>query len=155
MSITPARPRRALFARVAAGIALSGGLVAGMTVPAQAAVPRTGDAVVQLAESLVGTPYRAGGATPAGFDCSGFTQYVLGEAGVAMPRTADGQLKASHHIAKADARPGDLVFFTSGGRAYHAAVYAGNGRIYDSPKPGKAVSQRAIWSSAVVYARVL
>jgi len=148
-----ARRRPALLARVAAGALLSAGLVAGAAVPAQAA---TGAAVVDVADDYLGTPYRYGGTTPAGFDCSGYTQYVLGRLGVPLPRTADAQLQASRRISAGEARPGDLVFFTSGsGRAYHVAIYAGDGRIFDSPRAGRSVSQRAIWTSAVVYGRVL
>ena len=154
MSNAPAtRPRRALLARAAAGALLSAGLLASAALPAQAA---TGAAVVDVADDYLGTPYRYGGTTPAGFDCSGYTQYVLGRVGVSLPRTANAQLQASRRISAGEARPGDLVFFTSGsGRAYHVGVYAGNGRIFDSPRAGRSVSQRAIWTSAVVYGRVI
>ena len=147
------RPRRALLARAAAGALLSAGLLASTAVPAQAA---TGADVVGVADDYLGTPYRYGGTTPAGFDCSGYTQYVLGRVGVSLPRTANAQLQASRRVSAGEARPGDLVFFTSGsGRAYHVAIYAGNGRIFDAPRAGKSVSQRAIWTSAVVYGRVV
>ena len=154
MSNAPAtRPRRALLARAAAGALLSAGLLASAALPAQAA---TGAAVVDVADDYLGTPYRYGGTTPAGFDCSGYTQYVLGRVGVSLPRTANAQLQASRRISAGEARPGDLVFFTSSsGRAYHVGVYAGNGRIFDSPRAGRSVSQRAIWTSAVVYGRVI
>jgi len=149
----PTTRTRRVLARAAAGVLLSGGLLAGTVVPAQAAPP--GAAVLDVADDYLGTPYRYGGTTPAGFDCSGYTQFVLGRLGVPLPRTADAQLRASHRISAAQAAPGDLVFFTSGsGRAYHVAIYAGNGRILDSPRAGRVVSERNIWTSAVVYGRV-
>ena len=153
MTHAPTTRTRRTLARAAAGVLLSGGLLAGTVVPAQAAP--SGAAVVDVADDYLGTPYRYGGATPAGFDCSGYTQYVFARLGVALPRTADAQLQATRRVPAAQAVPGDLVFFTGGsGRAYHVAIYVGNGRILDAPRAGRTVSERTIWTSAVVYGRV-
>jgi cell wall-associated NlpC family hydrolase len=117
-------------------------------------VSARGASVLSVASRYVGTPYRYGGTTPRGFDCSGFTQYVYRQLGKSLPRTANQQMLATHHIARSQARAGDLVFFVSGQHAYHVAIYAGNGMIYDSPHTGASVSKRAIWDAAVVYGRV-
>jgi cell wall-associated NlpC family hydrolase len=110
--------------------------------------------VLALAARYVGVPYRFGGTRPSGFDCSGYVKYVFALAGVTVPRTADDQLRAATPIRRSHARPGDLVFFVAGGRAYHNGIYAGDGMIYDAPSSGRSVSKRPIWSATVVYARV-
>jgi cell wall-associated NlpC family hydrolase len=113
-----------------------------------------GASVLSIAARYVGTPYRYGGTTPRGFDCSGYTRYVFGKVGISLPRTANQQMNATTRIKRASARPGDLVFFVSSGRAYHVGIYAGNGMLYDSPRSGKSVSKRKIWDAAVVFGRV-
>jgi cell wall-associated NlpC family hydrolase len=57
-------------------------------------------------------------------------------------------------VSRAAAKPGDLVFFVSGGRAYHVGIYAGGGKLYDSPRSGKTLQKRKIWDAAVVFGRV-
>ena len=113
-----------------------------------------GSAVLRIAARYVGVPYVYGGTTPRGFDCSGFTRYVYAQVGRSLPRTADQQMRATHRISRSQARPGDLVAFVRGGRAYHIGIYAGNNMMYDSPRSGKRISRRAIWTSAVVFSRV-
>jgi cell wall-associated NlpC family hydrolase len=113
-----------------------------------------GSSVLSVAARYVGTPYRYGGTTPAGFDCSGFTRYVYKQLGHSLPRTAHQQLGATKRVSRSSARPGDLVFFVSSGRAYHVGIYAGGNKMYDAPRAGKTLSKRAIWSSAVVFGRV-
>jgi cell wall-associated NlpC family hydrolase len=121
--------------------------------PAPAASTR-GSSVLAIAARYVGIPYRYGGTTPRGFDCSGFTGYVYRQLGVKLPRTANQQLGATKRISRSAARPGDLVFMTSGGRAYHVGIYAGKNMMYDSPRSGKTLQKRKIWTSAVVFGRV-
>ncbi|GAA4988267.1 C40 family peptidase [Kineococcus glutinatus] len=114
-----------------------------------------GQQVLDTAAQYVGVPYVYGGTTPAGFDCSGYTQYVFRQIGVQLPRTSGEQARASRPVSAGEAQPGDLVFFSSGGRVYHVGIYAGGNEMYDAPRAGKPVSKRAIWSSAVSYGRVL
>ena len=94
--------------------------------------------------------YPYGGTSPStGFDCSGFTQYVFRQVGISLPRTAEEQRQPP---PRSRARsPGDLVFF--GSPAYHVGIYAGNGKMWDSPRTGEAVALRDIWTSAVTYGR--
>jgi cell wall-associated NlpC family hydrolase len=85
--------------------------------------PAAGDAAVGAAESLLGAPYRSGGADPDGFDCSGFVQYVFARAGVILPRSVREQWQAGTAVDRADVRRGDLVFFAIGGReASHVGI---------------------------------
>ena len=106
--------------------------------------------VLGIAASLTGIYYVYGGTTPAGFDCSGFTQYVFKQLGISLPRTAEQQRQATTPVS--NPQPGDLVFF--GKPAWHNGIYAGNGMMYDSPRTGLKTALRAIWSSDVTYGRV-
>lgn len=99
-----------------------------------------GGAVIANARENLGIPYVWGGGSRAGFDCSGFTQYVLRAAGKTIPRTAEAQRRAASRVN--GPRPGDLVFF--GAPAHHVGIYAGD---------GKATQKAAIWSSNATYGR--
>ena len=108
-----------------------------------------GAAVMAIAARYAGTPYRYGGTTPAGFDCSGYTSYVMRQLGISLPRTSGAQRAATARISRSEAVPGDLVFMPG-----HMGIYAGDGMMWDSPRTGKAVSRRAIYSSSATYGRV-
>ena len=80
--------------------------------------------------SQLGAPYRWGGTSPAGFDCSGFVQWAFARIGVALPRTSFAQFRAGRAVSAA--APGDLVFFqTYAPGASHVGVYLGQGRFID------------------------
>jgi Cell wall-associated hydrolases (invasion-associated proteins) len=91
--------------------------------------------VLGIAASLAGIYYVYGGTTTAGFDCSGYTQYVFGKMGISLPRTAEAQRQATTPVS--NPQPGDLVFF--GSPAHHVGIYAGNGKMWDSPETGSSV----------------
>ena len=94
--------------------------------------------VIANAKSLIGTPYRYGGNTPAtGFDCSGFVSYVYRQQGIKLPRSSAAQF--AYLPAVANPMPGDLVYFRRGGRINHAAIYLGNGNMIHSPQSGSRV----------------
>lgn len=67
--------------------------------------------VVEIARSLLATPYRYAGQDPSGFDCSGLTSYIFGQVGVRLPRTAQTQASSGNWVAPDELEPGDLVFF--------------------------------------------
>lgn len=95
--------------------------------------------------------YRWGGTSPStGFDCSGFTQFVFGQAGISLPRTTEGQRQASTPVS--NPRPGDLVFF--GSPTYHVGIYAGDGMMYDSGRAGLPTQKRKVFSGVSGYGRV-
>nr|WP_238338327.1 C40 family peptidase [Pedococcus badiiscoriae] len=111
--------------------------------------PATGG-ILGIAAQYKGIMYSYGGTSPStGFDCSGYTQYVFGRMGISLPRTAEEQRAAATPVS--NPQPGDLVFF--GSPAFHVGIYAGNGMMWDSPRSGKAVDLRPIWSSNVSYGR--
>jgi cell wall-associated NlpC family hydrolase len=88
--------------------------------------------LLSIAASLAGIYYVYGGTTTAGFDCSGYTQYVFGKVGISLPRTAEQQRQATTRVTTP--QPGDLVFF--GSPAHHVGIYAGNGKMWDSEQTG-------------------
>lgn len=90
----------------------------------------------EIALGELGVPYMWGGETPAGFDCSGLVQYAYGRAGIALPRVAADQFTAGPHVALADLRAGDLVFFEHLG---HVGIYLGGGRFVHAPHTGTVV----------------
>ena len=112
-----------------------------------------GERIMMQAKRYVGYPYVEGGSRPSpGFDCSGFTQYVYATAHVAnLIHNAEAQRRQARAISRAAARPGDLVFYLSGGTAYHVAIYAGNGMQYAAATPRDGVRYQPIWSSAVTF----
>lgn len=128
------------------------------TVTASAAVEAresTGEAIVREAKRYFGSPYRWGGNTRNGIDCSGLTKNVYAQVGISIPRTADTQLKASTRITASQAQLGDLVFYRdNNGRAYHVGIYVGNGRMIDAAKPGTVVTTRSIADLNTVYGRI-
>jgi cell wall-associated NlpC family hydrolase len=106
--------------------------------------------VVAVAERYQGAPYVYGGASPAGFDCSGFTQYVYAQFGVALPHSASRQGSGGTAIAASAALPGDIVVLDGGG---HVGIYLGGNMMIDAPEPGKVVQIRAIYSSSRWFVR--
>lgn len=97
--------------------------------------------VVKTAERMLGTPYKPGGSSPRGFDCSGLVSYSYRNAGIHVPRTAAQQYSQSHHVADRDLQPGDLVFFKiQGRRITHVGIYLGQGQFVHAPGSGKLVS---------------
>lgn len=100
-----------------------------------------GRRVVRYAFWFRGVPYLWGGTTPAGFDCSGFVQYVFRAFGVGLPRTTWGQLATGRAVAAGNLRPGDAVF-TYGGE--HVGIYVGGGSFVDANHPGGSVGVRSL-----------
>ena len=99
-------------------------------------VSANGSSIVDFAKQFKGTPYVWGGASPRGFDCSGFTMYVYGQYGYSLPHTATGQWKSgigTRIYSISELQPGDLVFFcdpsrSNGKACSHAGIYIGNGQ---------------------------
>jgi peptidoglycan DL-endopeptidase CwlO len=112
-----------------------------------------GASVLAVASRYLGVPYRFGGITPTAWDCSGATKYIFAQVGIDLPRTANEQMLASTRISRSQAVPGDLVFFSNGGAAYHVGIYAGGNMMYDAGRTGTSFSKRAIWTSAVSFGR--
>jgi murein DD-endopeptidase len=98
------------------------------------------DDAAMHAQTMVGKPYKYGGTSPAGFDCSGLVLYSYKRAGLVLPHSTDRQRALSRPIKVADLRRGDLVFFNQEGKKYgHVGIYIGDGRFVHAPSSGKSV----------------
>lgn len=93
-----------------------------------------------IAAGQVGKPYRYGGATPAGFDCSGLVHYAYGRVGVATPRTTSALWRSLQPIQKSSLAVGDVLFFDIEGKVAHVGVYLGQGRFVHAPSSGRNVT---------------
>ncbi|HEY3765551.1 MAG TPA: NlpC/P60 family protein [Gaiellales bacterium] len=91
------------------------------------------DQVALEALQQIGVPYVWGGASPQGFDCSGLVMWLYAHHDVALPHFAASQYHLGPPVAKADLRPGDLVFFN---HLDHVAMYIGNGWVVQAPHTG-------------------
>lgn len=106
--------------------------------------------LIERAKQFVGTPYKWGGSSPLGFDCSGFTQYLYRELGINLPRVSAQQGTYGKRISINQLRPGDLVFWDNSSRnngADHVAIYIGNGQVIHAPKPGDRVKISKLWDT--------
>jgi len=110
--------------------------MAGFTIFAGGGSVYAGQGQVQLKASVsevVGTPYKWGGTTVNGFDCSGFLLYIFKQFDVKLPRTSKTQASQGTEVAKSQLREGDLVFFNTSGKGIsHAGVYVGGGKFAHS-----------------------
>lgn len=106
------------------------------------ASPRAKGALA-LAQDYIGTPYKWGGESPNGFDCSGLLQYVWSKQGVSIPRTSYDQFTHGIAVNKSELQPGDAVFFTGSdpknGLPGHVGMYIGGGRFVEAPHSGSSV----------------
>jgi cell wall-associated NlpC family hydrolase len=92
--------------------------------------------MVDRAVSMLGQPYRYGGAAPGGFDCSGLVAYTAGEAGIRVPRTAREQLASGTSIARSELQSGDLVFMRLAHKELHVGIAIDNERFIHAPSAG-------------------
>ncbi|HEY8844217.1 MAG TPA: C40 family peptidase, partial [Gaiellaceae bacterium] len=104
--------------------------------PTIAPPPARYGGVVGIAMRYLGTPYVWGGASPGGFDCSGFVMYVFGQIGVSLPHNAAAQYGYGSPVSQDSLQPGDLVFFDGLG---HVGIYVGGGSFIHSPHTGDVV----------------
>lgn len=103
-----------------------------VTEPSESRAPegRSGQDVVREARKWIGAPYRLGGQTRRGVDCSGLTMMVFKRFGVSLPHWDDKQYRMGTKVPKGRERPGDLVFFNEHGRGVsHVGIYSGNGKL--------------------------
>lgn len=109
--------------------------------PQQQVNTSQGQQVVDFAKTLLGIPYKYGGTTTKGFDCSGFVQYVYKNMGVSLNRVAADQVVHGIAVSKENLQPGDLVFFKKSGRAiHHVGIYVGDGKYIHAPQTGRNIS---------------
>ena len=95
----------------------------------------------QLARTQLGVPYRWGGASPAGFDCSGLVMWAYGRLGIPLPHNAAALFGVGRAVPRSALRPGDLLFFRGLG---HVGIYVGQGRMVHAPQSGRRVEIQSL-----------
>lgn len=121
--------------------------------PPVAAPNSRASVAIAAAMTRLGTPYRWGGTTPAGFDCSGLMLWSWAHAGVSLPRTSRAQQAYTQRISASQLQPGDLVF--TGSPVYHVGMYIGGGQMIHSPQTGDVVKISALRSGrSTTYGRI-
>lgn len=159
---SPAALLPVLIAVLTTGCASSGSVPRPFPMPGARPSPVTSDvdALIGTALDLRGVPYRDGGSDPQGFDCSGFTQYVFGQHGVALPRAVREQFREGQRVDVDDLEAGDLLFFsTTGPGVSHVAIAVGGDTFVHAPSSTGVVRVERLsssyWSRRFVGARRL
>ncbi len=120
--------------------------VSGCSTQQTVASRSVGDQAVNVALRQVGVPYRYGGMSPAGFDCSGLVHYSYSRAGKFVPRTTGALWKSAKPVSKSQLRPGDILFFRIAGKMSHVGMYIGGDRFVHAPSTGKHVTVASLRS---------
>lgn len=132
-------------------------LIISTTVPAMASASSS-ESLISSAKTYIGTPYKYGGTTTAGFDCSGYVQRVFSDDGISIPRATSSQYTTGTSVAKADLQTGDLVFFNTTGKGVsHVGIFIEGGNfIHSSTSQGvmiSALDDPYYWGSRYIGAR--
>ena len=117
--------------------------------------------IIQTARKYQGSKYKYGGTTPKGFDCSGFTSYVLIKHQIELARNSRAQAKQGKKIRTVVAKPGDLLFFGSRGKVSHVAIVTQNDAsglkvIHSTSSKGvieQNITDSDYWQSRLLFAR--
>jgi cell wall-associated NlpC family hydrolase len=105
-----------------------------------------GQQAASIAVRQVGVPYRYGGDSPTGFDCSGLVHYSYHQAGKAVPRTTTQLWKGTSAVNRDEIQAGDILFFQIEGKMSHVGMYLGDNRFVHAPSSGKSVSIESLGS---------
>jgi cell wall-associated NlpC family hydrolase len=140
-----------LLAPLVGALVLSGMLFAPASAHSRSNYKKERKHIKERALSQLGAPYRYGGESSSGFDCSGFTSWVYDDHGGNLPRTALGQFRKAKNDRprrvwkRSHLRKGDLVFFkTTSSRVGHAGIYIGHGKFISSTS-SSGVRRDSVW----------
>ena len=118
------------------------------------ALPTLGERAAKYALGAVGVPYRWGGTSMSGFDCSGLVYWAYGRLGVTVPHNSYALWSAGRHVSRGHAKPGDVLVFSGMG---HVGLYIGHGKMVHAPQTGRNVEivtlARSNYGSRVVGVR--
>ena len=103
-------------------------------------VQSVGARAAAVALEQVGVPYRYGGTTTSGFDCSGLVQFSYRNAGKNVPRTTGQLWTSSTSVDRDDIQAGDLLFFSFEGKMSHVGMYVGKQQFVHAPSSGRTVT---------------
>jgi cell wall-associated NlpC family hydrolase len=106
-----------------------------------------GHSAAQIALQQVGVPYRYGGQSPSGFDCSGLVHYSYYRAGKSVPRTTAALWSGTRPVSRGDMQVGDLLFFSIAGKMSHVGLYIGDDKFVHAPSSGKTVNVQSLSSA--------
>ena len=122
-------------------LVLAGCAAAPESVAYSASSPKgAADRAAASAQKMVGKPYRYGGTSPSGFDCSGLIFFSYQQAGVSVPHSTAEQRRVTQRVKVAELKRGDLIFFDQRGRKNsHVGIYLGERRFVHAPSSGKYV----------------
>jgi cell wall-associated NlpC family hydrolase len=98
--------------------------------------PTVGERAARVAQRMVGVPYRWGGESPSGFDCSGLVRWAYGRVGVELPHSSYALYSLGRHVSRDQMKPGDVLFFEGLG---HVGLYLDRGRMVHAPYSGRDV----------------
>ncbi len=108
-------------------------------------IPLKRKQIINTATQYIGTPYRHGGSTPSGFDCSGYVYYVYNKNGIRISRSTAQQYAQGQKIPYTMAQPGDLLFFRiHNSQVSHVGIFIGNNTFIHAPSSGKHVRYDSI-----------
>jgi hypothetical protein len=108
-------------------------------------IPLKRKQIINTATQYIGTPYRHGGTTPSGFDCSGYVFFVYNKNGIQIPRSTAQQYTKGQKIPYRMAQPGDLLFFRINmNEISHVGIFVGNDTFVHAPSSGKHVRYDSI-----------
>lgn len=119
--------------------------------------PSVTERLYQQQEDWSKTPYRYGGLSKKGIDCSGFVKLTLRDQfATDLPRSTDEQLKEGIEVKKTDLEAGDLVFFKTGKRQKHVGIYIEDGQFVHASTSGGVIISRldnVYWRKRYIQAR--
>lgn len=110
------------------------------------AVGSAASTAVSVAMQQLGVPYRYGGASPQGFDCSGLVHYAYARAGQSLPRTTATLWSGTRPVARDELQAGDILFFRISGKLSHVGLYIGDEQFVHAPESGRVVSVASLRS---------
>ncbi len=142
----------AQFVRRLVAVLLVASLLGCASQPSQESVKIAGrshsnaDQAAAVALQQIGVPYRYGGSTPQGFDCSGLIYYSYSRAGKNVPRTTGSLWSGIQPVAKNRLQVGDVLFFRIEGKMSHVGMYIGESQFVHAPSSGKFVTVGSLQS---------